>query len=307
MGIGVVALVVIVVAAVLLVPKGAKGEPISYAFEEGQSLNYRMRATMDGEVSIPDLGATQMKVEVGGVMRMNVVSVEDDGTATVGLVMEDLYVRSTPATDTATIPSRIEETLVIGPDGRLLEGSLGLSGLGATSQTPPGWDQWSPLLPAEPVSPGDSWSDEVEVPFYGGETITVSTESQLLDYIAEDGKEIAVVKSTMRMPLDVEVSIVDMLKEMGTETGDMGLPKGMNPTVSYSGQMDMEMIARIDPASQELMGTSADGTMNVDMVFKGVPGGQDIGPANLTMDMSMVMEQFEPRKKPTDKDQAAAQ
>lgn len=291
-----IAVVFAVVAGfVIFAPKGAEGSPIAYAFEPGQKLNYRMRAQMSGDVSVPGSGSVSIEMQMGGVIRMEVVSVDADGIATVNMKLQDVYVRTDPP-GAADVPATIEEQIKVAPDGRIIEGSLGISELGATSQAPPGWDQFSPLLPDGPVAPGDTWSGETEVPFIGGQTITVTSETQLLDYVVEDGKEIAVVKSDIHIPLDVTLSFKELAAEMDADMGELGLPPGADPKFAYEGQMDAQMTARIDPATQELKGTVMNGTMAFDMTVKDMPGLGDVGPAQMDMTMNIVMEQFEGRK-----------
>lgn len=294
---GVVALVVVIVAGVVLfMPKGAEGEPIAYSFEEGQKLSYRMSANMDGTVSMGEIGSQDMSLEMGGIIHMEVVSVDAEGVATVETSLDDLYMRSTPPTDAGVPSSVTKQTLRIAPDGTILEGSLGFSELGATSQTPPGWDQYSPMLPDEPVSPGDTWSDETEIPFMGDETITISSETQLLDYVVEDGEQVAVVRSDTTVPLDIEISLADIASQMGLASSELGLPKGADPKISYEGTMEMQTTARIAPVSQELKGTVTEGTMIVDITVKDMPGVGSLGPIRMNLDLSVTMEAFQPKK-----------
>lgn len=294
-GVAIALAVAVVVGVVVLRPEGAEGEPIAYAFEPGQELNYRMRATMEGNVSLEGLGSESMSMEMAGVIRMKVRSVDAEGVATIDLTLEDLTFESDPPVETG-FPDSLEEAVKIAPDGRLLQGSLGFSELGAASQAPPGWDQYSPLLPDGPVSPGDTWSDSTEMPFAGDVTIPVETESSLLDYIQEDGQRIAVVKSEMHIPLNVRAALSDFAGEAGMSAADLGLPSGADPTFGYDGTMDMVMVARIDPVTQELKGTSIDGTMDVSMTVSDIPGVGDVGPVKMTMDIAVSMEQFQGRK-----------
>jgi len=293
---GVVLLVIAVIAGVTLFrPKGAGGETLSYEFKTGQSFAYSLRMTMDGTISVPDAGMSRpLKMEIGGVASMEVKSVDAKGVATVDVALTGIFVRSDPAIPT-TIPTEMRDTMQVAPNGRVLSGGLGLSQLGSAGQVPPGWDsQLWPWTADYPVNPGDAWSEGADVPFIGDTALHITTDTKMLAYIQENGKRVAVVESTEHIPLDVTISMSELAKEMGEKSDSFELPAGADPKFTYSGEMTMVTTSRIDSGTHIVLGGTSEGTMDVTMTMKGIPGVPEMS-ADMDLDFSLTLEQYHGR------------
>ena len=281
--VGVIVLL-IAVGVVFVLPKGGGGRALALGFQQGGDLTYRMSMGMDGSISIAGQSAP-FRMQVNATVSMKVQSVDSNGNATVNVSIKNISFKSDPAVPYDTVPKTLDQTMVIAPDGRILEGGLGLSSVGAGGQTAPGWDQFAPLLPSEAVAPGDTWSQDTDVPLpFGDDTMHVSTESKLLAFADEDGREVAVVKTSTKVPFDFTVSLVDILKTTGESAEDVGIPAGSDLQIAYGGDMTMETTSRLDTTSKQLLGSVSDGTMNIKFHFENLPpeAGPDPGEATLT-------------------------
>jgi hypothetical protein len=112
-------LVIGAAVAIFLFRSGGSGEAValSYSLEEGATRSYRMTMSMDGTV---DAMAQQvpLDIEIGATVTQEVISVDDQGVATVEMRVEDLQVDSALLGAGTDLPQPKPVRMKIHPDGR---------------------------------------------------------------------------------------------------------------------------------------------------------------------------------------------
>ncbi|MEW6059668.1 MAG: hypothetical protein AB1551_05955 [Actinomycetota bacterium] len=259
----------------------AEAQALALAFTQGQTQTYVIHMTMDGTMATEGfgqepVGEMPLDMEMTETMTWGVISVDDEGVATVEVSITDvsgtMNGMTIPASETEAPPTEMK----IAPDGRLLEvggtavpSSLqGTSGLGGV----PGLDQYTPLLPDHPVKPGDSWTKDFsqEMPFGEGK-IEFTTVSKLERYETVDGVEAAVITTEFELPLDFTVDFSELLAGQDTSGMDMS---GVSAT--YGGKVTTSMTAWVDPSGKQLLKSSATGDIDMTMEMSGeIPGELD--------------------------------
>jgi hypothetical protein len=128
-----------------------------------------------------------------------------------------------------------------------------------------------PLLPDHPVEVGDTWtkSFDQELPFDMGR-LRYDVESSLLRYGKIDGKRMAVLFSTLRLPLNMTIDLRKLLAASGS-VGGQSLPGGGNPKMKFGGLMNMQQTAWFDQAHGELYMTTGIAHFDMSIEFKDFP------------------------------------
>jgi hypothetical protein len=92
--------------------------------------------------------------------------------------------------------------------------------------------------PAQPRRPGDSWSDQAEVPFPWNDTpVTFARETRFLRYEEVDGRTAAVLSSETRGSYDVTLHLRDFLIRTGQRATEEMLPSHLDPTIRFRGSV----------------------------------------------------------------------
>lgn len=258
----------------------AQAQPLGLTFTQGESETYTIHSTMDASLQAPSLGSQTLDMDATQTVTWEVVSVADDGTATIRVSVTDMSgtVNGTEIPSTAAHSQPFD--MQIAQDGRIL--SVGGMSLAAFEQTPgasfPGMSQLTPLLPDEPVSPGDSWEKTFsqDVPFGEG-TIGFTATSTLEGYEEVNGVDAARVTTELTVPLDFTLDLGDLLATIGDSLGATGptdaeLDLIADASIAYGGQGTVSMTSWVDAEAKEMLRSSSEGSFDIAMTFTGVPG-----------------------------------
>jgi hypothetical protein len=276
-----VALVAGALALVLTQGGGsAEAQPLALRFTEGQSESYAIHQTMDGSIASDLIGDMPLAMDVTQVVTWRVVSVDDDGVATIEVAVTEM----TGTVNGMAIPSAQAQTppieLVIAPDGRVVSaGGLSLGGAGQTQGFGfPGMGQMTPILPDEGdvVAPGDTWEKEFSQDFPFGEgTIEFTATSTYQRNEDVDGREAAVIVTEMTVPLDFTFEFQDLIDSLGSDlgaSGATGMEMFADASMAYSGAGTFTQTSWVDLEAKELLRTESSGDFDMTVAFAGVPG-----------------------------------
>jgi len=279
---GVVAVLVLAAAATgFVLTRGgsdAEAQPLALAFVPGQSETYQIHQTMDGRIEADALGSQPLQMDVTQVLTWEVLSVDDDGVATVSLSVSEMSgtVNGIPIPqDPGTMPPIEFE---VAPDGRILSaGGLALGGAGQTQGFGfPGMGQLTPILPdgGTAVAPGDSWTKAFSQEFpYGDGTIEYTATSTYARNEPVGEVEAAVIVTEMSVPLDLTLRFEDLLAALGDEAvGATGAAGFEDAEIVYGGSGSFTQTSWVDLEAQELLRTDTTGDFDLTMGFGGIPG-----------------------------------
>jgi hypothetical protein len=257
----------------------AEAQPLALSFTQGQERTYDVHQTMDANISSPLFGDEALSMDVSQVVGWKVVSVDDDGTATIEVSVSDMSgtVNGTEVPSTPAPPIEIR----IAADGRVL--SAGGFSLGGAAETQgfgfPGMGQLTPILPddGDAVSVGDTWDKEFSQDFPFGEgTIDFSARSTYVRNETVNGREAAVVATQMTVPIDATLDLAELLDALGPEitgaTGAAGLEQLGDGSIAYVGGGTFTQTSFVDLDARELLKTQSRGRFDISMTFEGIPG-----------------------------------
>jgi hypothetical protein len=278
-----VAVVLVAGALAFVLTQGggaAEAQPLALRFTEGQSESYAIHQTMDGSIASDLIGDMPLAMDVTQVVTWRVVSVDDEGLATIEVAVTEM----TGTVNGMAIPSAATQMppieIVIAPDGRVVSaGGLSLGGAGQTQGFGfPGMGQMTPILPDEGdvVAPGDTWEKEFSQDFPFGEgTIEFTATSTYQRNEDVDGREAAVIITDMTVPLDFTFEFQDLIDSMGSDLGAAGAT-GMemlgDASMAYSGAGTFTQTSWVDLEAKELLRTESSGDFDMTVAFAGVPG-----------------------------------
>jgi hypothetical protein len=292
----VAAIVLIAGVAVFALTQGdsAEAQPLALAFEQGQSQTYEIHQTMDAAISSAVLGSQDLSMDVTQVVGWEVVSVAEDGTATISVTVSDMSgsVNGIEVPDTPVPPVEI----VIAPDGRIVSaGGLALGGAGQTQGFGfPGMGQLTPLLPdeGETVAVGDTWEKEFSQEFPFGEgTIAFTATSTYERDETVDGREAAVIVTEMTVPMDFTMSFADLLASLGPEvSGASGVDLLGEAEIANTGEGTIAQTSYVDLEAKELLRTESAGAFDIAMTFTGILGLEASGPVEVAFDGTFTQE-----------------
>jgi hypothetical protein len=291
--IGIVGMVLVIAAAVaVFVFRSAGGEAValSYSLEEGSIKTFRMTMTMDGT-----MGAMGQEIPLDVTMKatatQEVLSVDDQGVATVEIRIEDLEMDAAMLGGVGDIPQPEPMRIKIHPDGRVETESGTLLGGGGPGAMAPGGNQLSAILPDEPVGPGDTWTEEIEVPapFGDGESLSYETHNEFLQYEDVQGVEAAVIRTSAEIPLDQTIAFSALSGLLG---GGVALPPELGDlSMTMSGTATSDVTSWFDAAAGEQLKLEMVNDMDVTVSFDGAPGEMEaLFGDGMSMDVTMTME-----------------
>lgn len=239
LGLAAVVIALVAFLVIQLVPsKEASGTVIERKPAKGDTFAYHFSFDMKGTVEV--LGKSQTAViDLDADATMKVVKVDGSGNATVATTLDNIRLAVSPKpVIPVPVPQSVKSTYTVAPDGSLVSGELGLSSIGTTGQAQvPGWDgQAFPVFPVRGLVPGDTWKEEITVPFVG-QDLTTSSEYRMLDIKEDPRGRLAVVSATSSTPFDITATVDELLADSGQDAADLGIPEGVEPTFSYDGTM----------------------------------------------------------------------
>jgi hypothetical protein len=255
----------------------ANAAPLALAFTAGQSETYTMHMTMDGTLNAGELlGEQPIVMDVTQVVTWEVVSVDDEGVATIEVTTTEMSGTMNGVALPAEVSSTPPVEMQIAPDGRILSaGGMSFSGLEQTGGASfPGMGQMTPLLPDGPVAPGDTWTKDFsqEIPFGEG-TIGFTSTSTLERYEDVDGVNAAVITTEFTVPMDFTLDFGELLASFGDTsgvTGATGLAGFEDASIAYGGQGTFRQTSWIDPEAEKMLKTSSAGSFDMTMAFSGL-------------------------------------
>jgi hypothetical protein len=268
--------------------RSSSGTALAFSLSPGSSLRYGLHMNMSGKLSLQGQ-SVPFTMDMDETFSWKVVSVDTQGVATIEMKIENLSGK----VDGVSIPSvgKFQTTLRIARDGRiLLPGALTPAGGNSFSQLP-GMDQFTPLLPDHPVKPGDTWTKSFSQPFpLGSGSLTYSTDNTFVRYQVVNGVRTAVIQTQLSTPLKITM---DFRKLLALSAQSRLLPKGVNPTISYGGNVSMNQTAWFDPRVGQMVKQFGQGRFDLSMRFRGFPAamGQPQGQIGFSGTLQMSLEQ----------------
>ena len=249
---------------------------LTLSFAEGGTHRYALRMRMNGTVSTrsPEALHRGFVMDVSETLSWRVVSVDDEGVATLEVAIEDLS--GTINGESLPVPKKDMTVRVrIAPDGRILTGgNLSFASAGS-GQGFPGMDQFSALLPDRPVTPGDTWTKDFSCPIpFGQGRLRYTTRNRFERYEEIDGVRTAVISSRMTLPMDFTLNVRKLMKSLGQSPAQAGLPTGARPRIVYGGRGTFETTSWIAPEGGVLVKSTSRGNFSMNMSFVGFPEGQ---------------------------------
>lgn len=253
---GLFAVILVAAGLFLLLQKGDQGQPLALKFQPGQENRYRALMFFNGTRALPKGKQQEFSITMGATVDTKVASVDDSG-ATMDVTISNFALHTgTPALD--VVPDVIHGQMVVGENGAVTSGGLGLSAAVA-SRVIPGWDLMVPILPPGTVVPDATWDSSTDVAFAGSDTVHVSADSSV-SYVDGSSGRVAVVKSQMTIPVDKTISMASIAEALGVGVDQIGFPEGSDPRFAYKGQMGLNTIARVDQATGQIINTYSQGT-----------------------------------------------
>ena len=276
---GAAGLVVAIVAALVVFqvtqPEDRAQAALAFAFAPGDTTGFRQHITMDGTIAADALGTQPLAMDMTQTIRWEVMSVDNDGVATVEIRVDDMS-GTVNGISVAGIGSDQSFTMRISPDGEIVTanglafgGSADAGGMGV-----PGMDQVTPVLPDHPVSPGDTWEKRFSQKFpFGKGAIEYTARSTFDRYEDVDGSRTAVITTRYAMPIDLTVDLGKLFEAFGgglgatpTEPSDLADAK-----MIYTGSGSFAMTSWLDLATRELVKSSSSGDFDMTVRITGFP------------------------------------
>jgi hypothetical protein len=289
--------ILIAISAVVFFTGGSEGGR-AYALQfskahPGDTYRYHMTMLTDLTMSSTDLGLNQpVRGNIDMVVQFKVVSVDKDGVATVefsikkGTIQTDGVKQPAPAT---TITMRLAS------DGRVLSiNGTPLGGDTSFGSGLPVMDQLTPVLPPHPVKPGDTWSNNYDVPFPFGGTIKFSTNNRFLRYEPIDGVRAAVIRSDGSSPLDSDLDASALAALFGGTVGQV--PEGFNDLKMHmGGRVSSIATTWVDLPTGRWFKTDTTGLVDMTCTLEGLPkeAGRSEATFRVSGNMDITMENLD--------------
>ena len=258
----------------------AEAQPLALSFTQGQEQTYAIHTTMDAQMSSDAFGDQSLQMDLSETVGWKVTSVDEDRAATIEVTVSDLSgsLNGEPVPTEEIPPLEMK----IAADGRVL--SAGGIAFGGSRDTQgfgfPGMEQLTPILPdaGEKVSVGDSWEKTFSQDFpFGDGTVEFTASSTYARNETVDGREAAVIQTELSVPLDLTISLSELLKALGPELSGATGPGGhlgelADASIAYDGHGSLSQTSWVDLEAKELLKTESDGDFDIDLGFQGIPG-----------------------------------
>jgi hypothetical protein len=272
---------------IVLSPLGRGGDAWALAFTHGDLSRYRILMSVDATLSVPGVAKdVPLRGTMHQIIAVRVVSVGPNGTATLEVTTEtasftDENGRMFP------VPAGEKTRIQIAKDGTYVSVSkLGMVSVESRGVTLPGMDRFTPFLPDHPVKPGDSWTNEVEVPVPVGDgALSFRSDSEFIREETVHGQRTALISGDLTVGLDWTVRLVEMAKALGEKIPN--LPRGSDPTVRFSVNMEGTERNWYDPAANEALKSTILATVEMTTKMEGLPKGSGLLERSLTLSGSI--------------------
>ena len=242
------------------------------AYQPATVERYWVHETQHGRLTLPSGQSRDTQSDVDAYEAMRVIAVDSKGLTTLGFKFEKL----TGSEDGQPVffnAARAKEiTIVISPDGRIVSGGTNGSAGEKASQSVPGADQSSAIMPSHDVKQGDKWGSEWDRPNpVGGGTMHYATVNEFVRYDYNFGKKQAVIHTSTTLPIDIVMDLHAILALYGDE--DPTLPKGAS--ISYAGKYTADIQSWVDLETREIASSMATEDFDFDMNFQGLGNSKD--------------------------------
>lgn len=261
---------------------GSRGVALALTFRPGEQTDYRMTMTVRGTMRAAGQ-SVPYDVAMTGTVELQVTAVSG-GIAEVQEVFSDVRMISDgrPIDLPADLPSPV---LHITTDGRVVSstGATLFGGGGTQGPAQIGQDGLSAVLPAEAVTPGDSWSTPVTETVLGS-PVAYPADGVYLRDASVGGVDTAVVRTTAVVPLDLTVQAADV-------AASLGLPADRVPagaTFTYAGEQHVTRTSWIDADASALVRTTGRGDYTMTLAGQGPPAGS-LPPGGLSLQGTVTM------------------
>ena len=266
--VGLVLILIALVGVRVLVPREEEGKPLALSYTQGQTTRYRVFLKRSEERVWPNGRMETMDMTAAATLDLKVASVNTDG-ATVEVSLSNIALHTgTPLQN--RVPDFARTQMRVGRDGKIAEGGLGLSGVFVTKMAP-GWDLLVPMLAEGPVHPGSEWTSREEMSFAPESSVSVSASTNLLSYLSGGPEEIAVITSNMNVPVQTTVPLAAVAESLGASVEDYGYPAGSDPKYVYDGQTTLNMTARLNATTGQVIGSYTSGESNYTVSVEDAP------------------------------------
>jgi hypothetical protein len=232
--------------------------------------------TMDGRMEAGEaLGGSQpLQMEMTETMTWKVVSVHEDGVATVRVTIDEMSGSMNgiemPAETTADAPSSRCDRAGR-PRPHRPAGFVPGSTRPAAPASRHGADDTA--VAGRAGRPGDTWTEEFsqDIPFGEG-TIEYTATNTLERYEDVNGVQAAVVTSRYTVPMDFRIEFGKLLESMGGAEGITGATGMAGASISYGGEGSFIMTSWIAREAKEMVKMTSSGSFDMTMTFEGVQG-----------------------------------
>ena len=241
---------------------------LAFSLSPGSTRRYSLHLKMDGKLTVQKR-TLPFTMDMDETFSWKVESVDSQGVATVDMKVEKISgtVAGQPIPSTGSLTTKIK----IAKDGRILTaGQLAPAGGSSFSQLP-GSDQLTPLLPANPVKPGETWAKSFSQAFpLGSGSINYTTVNKFERNETVGGVNTVVIHTSMTAPLNI---VMDFRKVLALSGLDRQLPRNVHPTITYGGRVTSNQTSWFDPKAGHMVKGSGLGRFDLSMRFKGFPAG----------------------------------
>lgn len=253
------------------------------AYTAGSIQKYALHQDMHGRLICACGQPADSYSSVDAVASETVNSVAPDGTATVTIKFESLtgaYDGQPVAFDLAKAKPVV---VVISPDGHIVTGGSSGTAAGSATDSVPGGDQYSSILPGKDVKQGDSWGREFTRPNpVGSGTMHYVTNNTFLRFDQMNGHEAAVVQTAYFLPIDMLLDLHQLLALAGSDASMF--PAGS--AISYKGTEKGDMTTYVDTLTHQVALTQDSSDFDFQMSFQGLPNTPAFAPLQGVMHFS---------------------
>ena len=254
-------------------PSASVPTVLTLAFDHKRPYRFHLEYSMDAWFVAPTEGYSRLIMKVDETAALRVLSTDRAGTVTVKMSIERgaIFVNG----ERYRIPAGTSLRLKIARDGRIV--STG-DGQVATPSKPgglPSIDQFTPLLPPDAVTPGDTWVKDFAIPYpLGGGTLKYHAENEFVGFEDLSGTRAAVIHSEITVPVKLVIPTRRFFEAAGADPSN--LPPEAVGTLRYAGSMSASQENWLDPERQREIKATSHGTMDFRMRISGFQAGNSV-------------------------------
>lgn len=267
-----IGLFVIAVFGYMVLGPTASAANLKFAYTKGETHTYNLTMTFNINATSVQYGALSFNGSMATTLIQRTLSVEKNGVAT--LTYELGKIRFTQRSSTVNVPAQgVILRVRVAPDGAVLDAEG--KGLLAFAESDPmadfanisGPESFGPILPDHKVDPGQSWSINQDMANPFGDTIHFRGQATLTERRTIGNEEVAVIRSVMNMPFNIDASFADMAKY----AGEAPPPEFRRARMIFNGFLSGDLTQSLATKSGFLKSTLGTIKMTGTLGFKGIP------------------------------------